>query len=245
MHALDCTWADRHSIIKFFNDIPAMDLEARLNYFHDVFPFAESLPVNFYLFDANDINIACNEAAMKALGDKAITEYVGYTTMDYFARKGWPKWMAENQTSNNNAAIINGNSVCHEFTLEKEYKKKWISKKQAIYDDNGLAVGIVGLSIPIGLGGRSIYWDGEAKRITISFADNLLVELTVREFCVLQGLLNGGTADEIAKQEMISIKTVETYVMRIKIKLKCRKLRDVISLLIKNELARDIIEFKR
>ncbi|MFA6058559.1 MAG: helix-turn-helix transcriptional regulator [Taibaiella sp.] len=245
MKPLNCLWADRFSLIKFFHDAASMDICARLNYFHDTFPFAELLPVNFYLFDSKNNHLACNQTTLITLGDKDITEYFDLSLFEYAARKNWPKKLAERQFANNNAALSNDQAfVCEENSFHGNHEKKWQSRKEAIYDDNGQPIGIVGISILIGISEESIYWDDKTNRIVILSSYNNLVEFSMREFCVLQGILNGSTAEEIASHENISHKTVETYMARIKTKLNCRKQRDVISFCIKNDLAKNILEFQ-
>ncbi len=222
-----------------------MDISARLQYFHDIFPYAELLPVNFYLLDTKNINLACNQATLQALGDKCITDYVDYSIFEYCGRKGWPVKMSQVQSKNNATTILKGQTiVCSESTMDGHEEKQWLSKKDPIYDNNGQPMGIIGISIPITYGNKSIYWDITTNRIVILFAPNYSVGFSMREFCVLQGLLNGATAEEIACQENISHKTIETYILRIKSKLKCQKSRDVISFCIKQDLAKEIIEFK-
>jgi DNA-binding CsgD family transcriptional regulator len=221
-----------------------MDISARLNYFHDTFPFAELLPVNFYLFDSKNINLACNQTTLTTLGDKDISEYFGLSIFEYARRKNWPKKLIELQFENNNAALINVQPFfCQEFSFHGNHEKKWQSRKEAIYNDNGKPIGILGISILTSSYEQTIYFDNETKRIVILLSINNHVEFSMREFCVLKGMLNGRTAGEIASYENISQKTVETYMMRVKIKLNCHKLRDVISLCIKNDLAKNILEF--
>lgn len=243
MQNLSQIWADKPSLGKFFIDAPGMDIQARLKYFHDVFPFAESLPINFYLFDANEISIACNQTTLSNLGDIAITDYVDRTCRDYAIQKGWPKCTFEQQIENNRVAIVNGHTTGHETTKDGNYLKKWISRKDAIYDDNGCLLGLIGLSTPIGLSSESIHWNGEKMRVMLMLNESLQIALSLREFTVLKGLLNGGTAHDIAKIENISPKTVETYIMKLKFKFNCPKQRDIISLLIKNSMAKEIVEF--
>ena len=246
MQNLDCLWAaDRSSLVKFFHEASAMDVESRLKYFHDVFPYAELLPLNLYLFDANQVSIACNQETIKGMGDKLITDYIDHTLPAYTINKGWPTWAYKKQLEHNRNAIIHGHCSGDEFTKEGKFIKKWVTRKEALYDDNGGFLGIIGVSICGGLRSELISWDAEAKQITLNLTDTQNVNLSLREFTVLQGLIHGGTAQEIGFKENLSTKTIETYIMRIRVKFNCQKLRDVITLLIQNELAKDIMRFRQ
>jgi DNA-binding CsgD family transcriptional regulator len=244
MQNLNHLWADKSSLIKFFADAPSMDIPSRMKYFHDIFPYAESLPVNFYIYGMNDVSIACNQMTLTALGHDEITEYVDLFPEQYARQRGWPRTLVDNFIENNHFALSEGSYPCQEMTLHGDYFKKWATQKNAIYDDNGRPVGIIGVTILNSIDNQYISWDAAHKRVSLKLSGNILVDLSVREFSVLQGVLQGGTANEIAFKEFLSPKTVETYLMRIKVKFQCEKIRDLISLLIKEELAKDVIHFR-
>ena len=90
---------------------------------------------------------------------------------------------------------------------------------------------------------HTIHWNADCTQILIYLGSERQVSLTIREYHILQEILRGKTALEIATQKNLSPKTIETYIMRIKLKLGCKKQRDIISLLIWHDMAKEILLF--
>lgn len=235
---------NKDGLIPFLNQAPAMDLATRLKHFDALFPYAEHLPGSIFLLDPESVTLACNTHAWQQVKLDHVTDLVGYNTSEIEQKLGWPTELVGRAVAHDKKVLREALSIHQETIIVGDLKNILLCKKEAIYDDNGKPLGILGFSLPIQTINQKIHWNKEKDDITIILNDDHSVRLSVREFSILQEIVNGQSSVDIAKKYAISSKTVETYVMRVKCKFHCEKQREIVPILIKHNLAQAILEYK-
>lgn len=233
-----------HEVKKFLIQASSMEIHSRLKCFQALFPFAENLPVNFYISGPDSRNLICNQTTMQTMHDKHYGEFIDIGIRDYYEKKGWSRELADLYHDNNLNAIKNRGGTFFETTLDGPVEKKWMSKKEPVYADNGEPLGIIGTSIPLGVTSGKLQWNAQDNCVNIRTSQEQSIDFSIREFTVLQDFLKGASAAEIAEKKYLSPKTIETYLMRIKCKFNCEKQRLLLAYLIQEDLAKDILKFK-
>jgi DNA-binding CsgD family transcriptional regulator len=219
-----------------------LEISARFQYFYDLFPYAENLPGSLALMDHNSKILACNEYSWKQVKLENATQLIDHTSDEVEKNLGWQENLIGRARKNDILVLREGQSIFQEIIVDSGFEKVLVCKKQAIYDDNEMPLGILSLALPILKNNPKISLDKEKQKILLHLNSNDSICLSMREFVILREILHGKSSAEIANQIHISAKTVETYVMRIKTKLDCDKQRQIIAMLIKFDLASAIIE---
>lgn len=254
MSLINCLWAQQPDFVEFFHKAPSMSTAERLDYFHQIFPDAESLPVNFYLTDTSNINLACNQTTIQTLGDKSAADYFGFPLDEYLLRKEWPNHFHDIIAANNELILSERKTaMLQEPVLHNFIEKSLLSIKEPIVDDNNTPIGIVGISILIEQSSErpvlhhNKFFDIalKAPQIANTIFSALPLQYALkkpenpmanffspREMDCINLLLFGYSYKHIANKLDLSSRTVESYIENIKIKLNCNNKQRLIEKLL-------------
>lgn len=234
---------DNQQVTDFTRQAPGMNLTTRFQHFHTLFPYAENLPANIWLQDSDGSILVCNNATFHALKG-SVHEVIGRTILDIAERLHIPCVLLDKIQENNIKALNGETVIAHENVVEGDYEQVWLTKKTPIYhNESNNILGVLGVSLLAELKHLKIQWNSHRKQFMIFPTPEKHLAFSVREFAVLKDVLKGKTSFEIAKENNLSPKTIETYILRVKVKCDCTKTREVISYFINADLANEILNF--
>ena len=185
--------------------------------------------VNTYWFSTEHVLLGCNQSAIDMMQKhQAIkrTDVIGHKFYELFDKEN--KHLAEDVIQENIEVIqLNAPKQFNNVLILPDlYKIKMVTIKAPFYDDHGKIAGVFGIS----------HYLSE-----VSLADIKAFKFSTRETECLIHLLKGKTMREISEILDISLKTVGTYIERLKAKLNCTTRSALISKAIELGLQEDLL----
>lgn len=195
------------------------------------------LPISTFFLDTESRVVCTNEVTIELAGRKSLRDTLGRNAEDFFSKEFAKKLLANDEYVIKNASM----RVIEETGLRNDdCLMQAMSIKLPWYHENKV-IGLLGLSITIdpyslpnfagalsqlistGLIGQS---QSFTKPILLSTGEK--INFTKREYAILSQLIRGKTAREIAEYFHLSIRTIEHYFEKIKIKSDCKSKSEII-----------------
>lgn len=109
-----------------------------------------SSPSNIYWLDEDGRAIGCNDQQAKCVGLNSRHDIIGLTVFDLAKRLGWDPALAQQIREHDLAVMHSGKpSIAREYVVLNGEEKIYLAAKSAMFNDEGKAIGILGISTDI------------------------------------------------------------------------------------------------
>jgi len=206
----------------------------------------KQLPFSFYFLDTQGATVTINEEGARVCGFGSVEESLGKSLRDVSSVE------SANKLILNCTEVINNHEVKiydEEHIRQDDVNLHFLSIKSPWYDEQGEIIGVMGCSIVLGQHSLSEsltkitelgVFDANAitpkKNITAEDITVNNVHLTPREIQCLRLTVKGYTAKMIARQLDISYRTVEEYLLNVRIKMGASSKSELIQMTLDNFL---------
>src|SRR3990167_4529989 len=163
---------------------------------------------HLYSTDKNHVIMGCNDTQAIDIGLACEQEAIGKYVYDFYEKCDTDIFIVSNEE-------ILRTGVKKTFIETSTYSDigkivTYLSYKYPLTDAKGKIIGVMGMSVPI------------------DHTPSNKFKLSPQQEKCFQLLLTGFNSEEIAEQMRLSRRTIEHYIAHIKVKLKCKSMRELI-----------------